>query len=293
MNRQIEAQIELLETAVNAITDSEEYRRYLKVMSRFPTYSIRNTMLIYAQNPNATFVAGYRAWQTLFGRHVRKGEKGIRILAPYSYVCEDETEGTRKTRTGFRSISVFDISQTEGTPLPDPVHPSLLTGRCSLFEQHHQALERLSGFTIHRCDLPDGLCGRCLYSLQTIEISASLEEAHAFKTMIHECAHALLHAFPFLPEGSFEQLLQERQELREIEAESVSFVVCSSLGLDSSEYSFQYIAGWKGQSDFFQESLVRIAETSRRILQAVCPDPASENGVQSVRASFSQPVILE
>lgn len=248
----IQEQLALLQSAVEAITDSTEYRRYLKVMARFPSYSLRNTLLIYAQKPDATFVAGYQSWQTLFGRHVRKGEKGIRILAPcghrrpqkksqsHSNSTEDvsafsseETAAaeaflmtspaqSRPSRIAFRSISVFDISQTEGRPLPEPLHPVDLEGKWSLLQTCHKPLEACTGFRIERTSLPEGLHGRCRYTEKTIQIDQKLEEAQAFKTTIHECAHALLHSFETAEPTAFEITLKARQDIREIEAESVS-----------------------------------------------------------------------
>ena len=273
MNPKIALQIETLEKAVRAITDSKEYRKYLSVMSRFPTYSIRNTLLIYAQKPDATHVAGYQSWQRLFGRHVKKGEKGIRILAPYTWK-EDVQEGheTRQiTRTGFHAIPVFDLSQTEGEPLPEPPKAEKLSGSFALLHEKKHQLEELCGYSICFDHLEDGASGLCRHSEKKILLEESLEEAHAFKTMLHECAHALLHG-NLNPDDPFENLLLLRQPLREVEAESVSYVVCSQIGLDCSEYSFGYIAGWKEQEDFLQESLTRIGQASELLLSLLKPE---------------------
>lgn len=272
MNASIGTQLELLKESVQKICESEPYQQYLKVMARFPSYSIRNTMLIYAQNPQATFVAGYQTWHRLFDRKVKKGEKGIRILAPYTYtqeVKDEQGEVHREKKVYFRAIPVFDVSQTQGKALPQLPKPTLLQGKCSLLEQKKPLLEKLTHFQIVFSALPEGHYGMCQYEEKQILINQDLEERHAFKTMIHECAHALLHSFEKPCLTPYESLLIERKDLREIEAESVSYVVCTTLGVECSEYSFRYVARWKQQENFLEESLERIAKVSQLMISAL------------------------
>lgn len=273
----IDQLLELLQQGVEKITTSKEYRQYLKTMSRFPVYSIRNTILIHTQKPDATMVAGFQTWQNVFGRHVRKGEKGIRILAPYTYTVEIQEGSTmrKETRTGFKAAYVFDISQTEGRDLPSFPESHLLQGSFRLFHAAIPVMEKLTGFIVHIDNLEDGTLGLTEYGNKVIFIHSGLEESHAFKTLIHECAHALLHHFEHPEPGSLEEYLQQNRELREIEAESVSFVVCSALGLDSSDYSFAYVAMWKGEEKFLEKSLERIARTARILIDAIEKDTSS------------------
>lgn len=276
MNSSICMQLELLKESVQQICESEPYKQYLKVMARFPSYSIRNTMLIYAQNPQATFVAGYQTWHRLFGRSVKKGEKGIRILAPYTYAKEVKDEQGKvhiEKKIRFRSIPVFDVSQTQGRALPELPKPALLQGECTLLKQKKPILEELTHFQIIYSPLPQGHYGMCQYEEKQILINQDLEERHAFKTMVHECAHALLHRFDQKLLSPYEELLISRKDLREIEAESVSYVVCTTLGVECSDYSFSYVARWKQQEEFLEESLERIAKISQLMVSALlAPD---------------------
>ncbi len=270
MSSSVSSQLALLKSSVQTLWESKPYQDYLKVMARFPTYSVRNTILIYAQKPEATFVAGYQTWQRLFSRHVKKGERGIRILAPYTYQYETKDEqGEAKTihKIAFRTINVFDVSQTEGKKLPELPTSQLLMGNCGLLADTKECLEKLTHFQIQFSSLPQGHYGMCQYETQTIVINQDLEERHAFKTLIHECAHALLHRFSSETLSSYEVFLLDRQDLREIEAESVSYVVCQALGIDCSQYSFSYIARWKQDAEFFEQSLERIANTAQKMIQ--------------------------
>lgn len=257
-----------LQEGVNKITTSKEYCNYLKTMTHFPAYSIRNTILIYSQKPDATFVAGYHTWQKLFGRHVRKGEKGIRILAPYTYTVEQKDGHTlqKETKTGFRAIYVFDISQTEGPSLPALPQGELLCGEFALFRAAIPVLEQFIDCQIQQAKLDPDTLGMTRYDQRLIIISTALEERHAFKTLTHECAHLLLHNFDARTQDTFELLLMEHRDLREIEAESVSYIVCNALGLDSADYSFKYVASWKSKSQFLEKSLERIAKVSQSII---------------------------
>ncbi len=264
-----------LQEGVNTLTSSDQYQNYLKTMARFPSYSARNCLLIFTQKPDATLVAGYKSWKRLFGRQVREGEKGIRILAPYSYTVE-KTIGAnqiKETHTGYRSICVFDISQTDGPDLPSLPRAQLLCGKCDFLQASLPLLSKLTGFAIYPASLTDGHMGECWFSQKQIFYNDALEEKHIFKTLIHECTHALLHDFSDGRQiDGFERELYLNPDLREIEAESVSYVVCQALGIDSSDYSFHYIANYKQNQAFLTESLQRIARTAQMILQTLAPD---------------------
>lgn len=296
MKKSIDDLLDLLQQGIREVLEGEQYCEYLKVMARFPSYSMKNTMLIYQQCPQATMVAGYQTWSRIFGRHVKRGEKGIRILAPYTYKTKDrdDPDGEPVTRTGFRSISVFDISQTEGRALPLPPKAELLEGGCDLFEQARICLEKLTGFSIVCRPLEPDCNGQTFYTRQSIELQEDLDEAHRFKTMLHECAHALMHAFQTQDEQPAGYLgeLAAKAELREAEAESVCFVVCSALDIDCSGYSFPYIARWTGQSRLRPQSLERISKTASQMIEALAP-LRSDNKERSGATGLAEKEILE
>lgn len=272
MNSSIQEMMDLLEKGLGSINDSKDYQNYLKVMARFPRYSMRNTMLIYSQMPDATLVAGYGTWKTAFHRHVRKGEKGIRIFAPYSYVKKEQDEQTgqivKKTLKGFRPVFVFDFSQTEGKPLPDPYKPVMLEGDLTNLESLSGALEDLTGYQILFLPLGEEVKGSCSYEKKLIKVSELLSPLHAFKTILHETAHALMHSPAARKNFEYDDYLEDRS-LREVEAESVSFVVCQVLGIDCSEYSLPYVASWNNGKKLLSLTLERIAQCSSTILQAL------------------------
>lgn len=299
-NKTIEELLALLDEGVAQLLEGDEYRQYLKTMSRFPSYSMRNTLLLYKQCPQASLVAGFQTWERVFGRHVKKGEKGLRILAPYSYKVKTKDAAKEKieTRTGFRSISVFDISQTEGKPLPPPPQVRTLEGECDLFEPAIPLLEKLTGFQIERCALEHGVNGTCRYGEKCIRINETLNSRHAFKTLTHECAHALLHNFGACDRNRMdgkEQALIDRllesPELRETESESVSFVVCMACGIDCSEYSFAYIAAWLSGKELLPASLARISNCAQKMLLALQPllKETAPPALSAHRASSSPP----
>lgn len=272
MNSSIQEMMDLLEKGLASINDSKDYQNYLRVMARFPRYSMRNTMLIYTQMPDATLVAGYSTWKNAFHRHVRKGEKGIRIFAPYSYVKKEQDEKTgqmiKKTLKGFRPVFVFDYSQTEGKPLPDPYKPVMLEGELANLESLTGALEDLSGYQILFLPMDEDVKGTCSYEKKLIKVSESLSPLHAFKTILHETAHALLHSPAARRISEHSDYLEDRS-LREVEAESVSFVVCQVLGIDCSDYSLPYVASWNNGRKLLSLTLERIAQCSSTILEAL------------------------
>ncbi|MHB8191531.1 MAG: ArdC-like ssDNA-binding domain-containing protein [Ferrimicrobium sp.] len=218
-----------LTKGVQELTDSKEWIRYLWFQTKFREYSFRNTILIAAQCPSASQVAGYVMWRRL-GRQVRKGERGIRIFAPMVVVAE-ESEVVR-----FRSVVVFDVSQTEGEEPPQVCR--LLEGRdrLLLFHRLRSAASR-AGYTVLEAVLPQGVNGDCTFGTRTIRVGHHLSGEHRCKTLAHELAHALLHED------------QRDRQLAELEAESVAYVVCQTFGIDTSSYSFGYVANWGGCGD--------------------------------------------
>lgn len=248
-----------LADGIAKLTDSEAWRAWLNVQRRFHNYSFGNTLLILWQRPNTTRVAGFHAWLRL-GRHVRKGEKGIAILAPVPtrFRVEDEN-GEEKTIVGaakhFRLAHVFDIAQTEGAELPDaPVSKLQGDDPDGLYDQLVEVAHSL-GFTVEEDFLEHGINGLCDHESHAIKVEARNEPRQQVKTLAHELGHAILHG---------EQSLDPR-EAKELEAESVAYCVCAELGLDSSDYSFGYVATWSGGS---QEARRGITASAQRIQKA-------------------------
>jgi N-terminal domain of anti-restriction factor ArdC len=255
---------ETLLTQVQALVDGDDWREFLAVATRFHRYSANNVFLILAQRPDATRVAGYRRWQSL-GRQVRKGERGIAILAPCVYRARaldhaeaNEAPEVARVLRGFRAAHVWDVSQTGGEPLPD-VQAELLSGDgpaglwAALASQVGAA-----GFELVR-----GPCGQANgvtdYEDRTVTVRADVDGAQAAKTLAHELAHVLLH-------DGVEALA--RRDLAEVEAESVAYLVCHSAALASDGYSLPYVARWSG-GDPAQVRLTaeRVITTARRVLE--------------------------
>ncbi len=257
MSRSLEVIHQQLQSAVERLVSSVEWKAMLQVAARFHNYSVNNQLLIYMQCPQATRVAGYRAWQRL-GRHVKKGERGIAILAPCRRVRSHETEECDEIErvqvlTGFTVVYVFDVSQTDGEELAD-VAPQRLTGEVP---QHLvNALQRrvaAEGFTLGREAITRPSCnGYVNFERRVVVVREDLSGVQTAKTLIHELAHVLLHRDSDV----------SSRAIAEVEAESVAFVVCSSLGLDSSDYSFPYVARWGGG-----DSEV-VAATAHRVIAA-------------------------
>jgi antirestriction protein ArdC len=257
-----------LEDGVRALTESGEWQRWLDVQRRFHSYSFNNVLLIALQRPDATRVAGFRRWLEM-GRHVRKGEKGIAIIAPIVHrtkVVEDD--GTERTVSHsperFRIAHVFDVAQTDGDELPESPARRLsgddATGAYTrLVEVAHSI-----GYTVEEDYLSGGTNGLCDFVAHCIRVEVTNDPVQQVKTLAHELAHAMLHD----PAG-----FSGERGLAELEAESVAYVVCDGVGVDSGSYSFGYVAGWAGGGDEALSALkasgARIARTARTILDAV------------------------
>jgi hypothetical protein len=224
------------------LTSSRRWREWLAMQARFPSYSYGNVLLIGAQCPSATRVAGYRAWRGL-GRHVRRGERAIYILAPLwrrdrsggAHAATVAADAPRRL-VGFRPVAVFDISQTEGAELPEICQPLTGPDRGDNFARLVEVAGRL-GFDVVRRRLGAGVNGECHLAVRQIVIDEALHGAQAVKTLAHELAHGLLH------EGETDRARAE------LEAESTAYLLCRELGIDSAEYSFGYVASWSGGGD--------------------------------------------
>ena len=250
---------ERLEQGVQELFTSERYTEYLKTMAKFHNYSFNNTLLIALQKPDATLVAGYQAWQKKFNRHVLRGEKGIQIISPAPIKEKEEVEkidpetnepilkenGQPETEIiehiipRFKVATVFDISQTDGEPLPD-LGGEDLTGDVPDFDIFMEAIRNVSPVPIRFAEIEGESHGYYHNVDKEIVIKDGMSESQTMKTAIHEVTHAMLHDQEMLQE----QGIEKDRLTKEVEAESVAYTVCQHFGLDSSEYSFPYIAGW-------------------------------------------------
>ena len=277
-NQKMKEITERLEQGVKEIFTSEMYMKYLKTMSQFHSYSFNNTLLIHLQKPDATLVAGYQAWQKKFHRQVKRGEKGIQIIAPAPIREKEEVEkidpatlepvlkpdGTPEmeevvyTIPRFRISTVFDVSQTDGEPLPELATPELM-GSVENYEIFMQAIRDISPAPIRFDEIESGAKGFYSSIDKEIVIQNGMSESQTMKTGIHEVTHAKLHDRDIM-----EELEEKKDQLtREVEAESVAYTVCQYFGLDTSEYSFPYIAGWSSDRDM--KELRSSMDTIRRV----------------------------
>lgn len=280
-SERLKALTDQLEQGVSDIFQSGQYAAYLTAMSKFHHYSFGNTMLIFMQCPNATHVAGYHDWRRNFGRQVKRGERGITILAPCPYRRREEVEETAPDgstattiqlvqRVGFRTVTVFDVSQTEGKPLSELVHK--LTGDVADYEHMTEAICALSPYPINIEAFPGAAYGCCNFVEQRILVQPDMSQVQTIKTMIHEVSHAKLHA-P-IEDGDGETPPQrKRRFVREMEAESVAYVVCQHFGIDTADYSFGYVAGWSHGKNLSQlkASLELIRNTAAELIDGIDP----------------------
>lgn len=250
--------VDKLEKGIQRIKESDEFRRYLAAVARFHEYSVANTILIWTQCPEATRVAGFRTWLTL-GRHVRKGETGIRIFAPMRLRRASSTKDEDERDTDllrFRPVTVFDISQTEGEELPSPPITHLVGDEIGLWEGL-TALAKDQGLRVDRGvhigeNGPNGFYDR---SRRLIWVDPDLPPVMASKTLCHEIAH------------HFADHVDTRQE-HETVAESVAFIVLGHFGIDASNYSLGYLAGWSDLATF-KAMLACIQAIANRIIESI------------------------
>ena len=277
-----------LEEGLKELFESEKYRNYLSTMSKFHNYSFNNTLLIALQRPDASLVAGYQAWQKNFNRHVKRGEKGIRILAPAPYKIKEErdkldpvtgevmldkdgmpqTEEVEVKIPSFRAVSVFDVSQTDGEPLPELEAKELLS-TVEGYEDFIKAVTNVAPAPIGFEDIPGDSKGYFNIEENRIVVQEGMSESQTLKTMVHETAHSMLHN----KEVNREDILAPAKDrnTKEIEAESIAFTVCRHFGIDTSEYSFSYIAGWSSGRDMkeLKSSLDTIRRTSSELITGI------------------------
>ena len=278
-----------LEQGITELFDSERYREYLRVMSKFHNYSFNNTLLIAMQKPDASLVAGFSAWKNNFGRNVIKGQKGIKIIAPSPYKVKQEmkkidphtqqpiigkdgkpvTEEKEITIPAYKIVSVFDVSQTEGKELPD-IAVDELTGDVERYRDFFAALEKTSPVPIGFEQIPGSSHGYYHLEDKRIAIQEGMSELQTLKTAIHEIAHAKLHDIDLnAPEN--EQQPRVDRRTREVEAESVAYTVCQHYGLDTSDYSFGYVAGWSSGRELseLKSSLETIRSAAAEIINSI------------------------
>ena len=276
-----------LEAGLKELFESEKYKSYLSTMSKFHNYSFNNTLLIAMQKPEATLVAGYQAWQKNFERHVNKGEKAIRILAPAPYKIKEERdkldpvtgemmfdengmpqkEETEVTIPAFRAVSVFDVSQTDGKPIPE-LEVNELLSTVEGYEDFVQALMNISPVPIVFEDIPGDSKGYFSTAEKRIAVQENMSESQTLKTMVHEVAHSMLHDKEV--NQSMDIPVKDRNT-KEVEAESVAFTVCQHFGIDTSDYSFGYIAGWSSGRNMkeLKSSLDTIRKTASELITGI------------------------
>jgi antirestriction protein ArdC len=264
-----------LEQSVTELVTGEDWRAMLDTAAKFHRYSPNNVLLIMRQMPEASMVAGFNAWKAL-GRHVRKGEHAIRVLAPCKYRVEDDATGeSHMVLRGFTTACVFDVSQTDGEPLPARVRAELLAGDAPASMWDNLAAQVLAnGYRLERGDCQDAN-GRTNYATRCVTVRDDVDDAQACKTLAHELAHVMLHE----PDGLACSLCaMDDRRIHEVEAESVAYIVCHALGLVSDQYSLPYVATWAGGDVAkVQETAVKVVEAAASILTALtATQPALE-----------------
>ena len=291
IKEQIKKLTDQIEAGIKALFQSgdlEKYQAYLRTMSHFHHYSVNNQMLIFSQCPHATLVAGYQKWQNQFSRHVLRGEKGISILAPTPYKIKVEKEkldpdtklplldadGNTITEEKevqipmFRPVKVFDVSQTDGKPLPERVQSPVaeLTGNVEHYEAFMEALRRISPVPIEMKPLSNDLDGFFSPSKQSITLRDGMSEVQTVCAAVHEIAHSKLHDYAKQPNSQ-----PKDSSTEEIEAESIAYTVCAYFGIETSANSFGYVATWSKDKDLkaFKDSLDTIRKTSSELISGV------------------------
>lgn len=280
---------ERLEAGVRELFESERYQAYLKAMSKFHDYSLNNTLLILMQKPDASLVAGFGKWRDDFERHVKRGEKGIKIFAPAPYTIKKEAEkidpDTGQPVIGadgkpvmeqqeikipaFKVVSVFDVSQTDGKEIPD-LSVDALTGSVEQYEDFWRVLKEVSPVPVELEKIEGGAHGYYSLTDKRIAVDEGMSELQTIKTLIHEIAHAKLHDIDLnAPPEELEN--RPNRRTREVEAESIAFTVCQHFGLDTSDYSFGYVAGWSSDKEIkeLKASLETIRTTASALITEI------------------------
>ena len=272
-----------LEEGVEKVLTSEQYQMYLQTMAKFHNYSFNNTLLIAMQRPDATLLAGYQTWQKKFHRHVKRGEKGIKIIAPVPVkekrqvekIDEEtqeivigidgqpETETVERILPRFRVTTVFDVSQTEGEPLPT-LEVNELVGDVFIYEDFMKGLEEISPVPFQFQEIDSGAKGYYSNAEKLVAIQTGMSQAQTMKTAVHETAHAIFHDRDVMEENG----ITKDRMTKEVESESVAYVVCNHFGLDTSDYSFNYVAGWSSDKEMpeLRSSMDTIRLTSSQLI---------------------------
>lgn len=279
--QKVEELLKQMEQGTKEVFESEKYKQYLKTMSKFHNYSYGNVMLIMLQCPQATHVAGYVSWQKNFNRQVvRPGAIKILAYAPKTIEVQVEvkdqngqqildTDGCPKTEKqkriipSFKPVNVFDISATEGEPLPSLIDE--LQGDVKYYDYLWEAINICSPFAIEFEKIAGGAKGYCSSATKRIAINEGMSQVQTIKTAIHEMAHAELHT------SSATDVKKLTRDTKEVQAESVAFIVCQHYGIDTSEYSFTYVAGWSGTQELKQlyESLATIQKEASSLITRI------------------------
>jgi len=279
-----------LEQGLKELFDSEKFKAYLNTMSKFHNYSFNNTLLIAMQKPDATLVAGFQSWQKNFERHVNKGEKGIKIMAPSPYKKKQEmevidqktgrpvlgddgkpkTEEVEITIPAFRPVTVFDVSQTSGKEIPT-LGADELKFSVEGFEDFMKAMEKVAPVPIEYMDISSGAKGYFSPSEQKIAIQKDMGESQTVKTAVHETAHSMLHDKDNVRVEGIEAGDKKTRSTKEVEAESVAYTVCQHFGIDTSDYSFAYVAGWSSGKEMpeLKESMDTIRKTASQLITGI------------------------
>ncbi|MBS7144146.1 MAG: DUF4316 domain-containing protein [Roseburia sp.] len=278
-----------LEQGIQDLFESDRFKEYLQVMSKFHNYSFNNTLLIAMQKPDATLIAGYNSWKNLFGRQVSRGAKGIKVIAPSPYKIKKEVdkidpktqkpvtdkngkpvkEETEITVPAFKVVSVFDVSQTEGKELPS-IGVDELTGDVAQYADFFKATEQASPAPVGFERIESGAKGYYSQTEKRIAINEGMSELQNLKTLIHEIAHAKLHDID-LNAPAEKQAERPDRRTREVQAESIAYAVCQHYGLDTSDYSFSYVATWSSGRELseLKASLETIRSTASELIKDI------------------------
>lgn len=266
-NKKLSDTLKKVEEGINEVRNGDKYKTFLRTMAKFHSYSFNNLILIMLQRPDASLVAGFNKWKEM-KRCVKKGEKGIVILAPCptKYVVEEENEETgemEKTeikRTFFKPVHVFDVSQTEGEPIPDICDE--LEGSVDDYKAIVDGLVSISPVPVSFEDVSGGAKGYFSRDKKVVVVKKGMSEIQSIKTLAHEITHAILH-------GDKGEARSFSRSEKEIQAESVAFAVCDHFGIDTSDYSFEYLTSWSGDDDglkAFKSSLSIIQKTANNFI---------------------------
>lgn len=289
---------EKLQQGLEELFDSEKFKAYLDTMSKFYHYSFNNSLLIAMQKPGATLVASYRSWQKNFNRNVNKGERGIRILAPTPYKIKEErevinplsglpmldekgdvqTEEVEVSLTGFKVAYVFDVSQTSGEPLPEMGVEELLQS-VDDYQIFMEALENAAPVPLELREVDGGAKGYFSPTEQKIVIQSGMGESQTVKTAVHEITHSLLHDSEHARMEGVDATEKKDRNTKEVEAEAVAYTVCRHFGIDTSDYSFAYVAGWSSGREMteLRKSMETIQKTAAELIGRI------EENIQKIR----------